>query len=295
MARRRKSTRRKRPGLNAKGKEMFKLTKLWFSMGGAIQAMAAAAAVANSYRALDLQDKAKQKITRRRGPIENPNEVTRRGTYRKSTVALPAPAPPRYYQPWSLNIIDTAKSMSDSKVIRNNLTGKTTKIKFPKYIVGTVRGSKDVSKPRVNGHTVPYYLEHGEGSQSRYVRSVPAIPRDQDGVDQWRRWDGATYRDEYTNNPRAIKTPRFQKEIWWQALHRFGQVPDEPALGGFEPTHDVVWRKVRVMPSASRSWLQSSWESIKKKNRKYMKMGIQKFPRFARLFIKVSKEGTYKV
>ncbi len=121
MARRRKSTRRKRPGLNAKGKEMFKLTKLWFSMGGAIQAMAAAAAVANSYRALDLQDKAKQKITRRRGPIENPNEVTRRGTYRKSTVALPAPAPPRYYQPWSLNIIDTATPRSYETTSRARL------------------------------------------------------------------------------------------------------------------------------------------------------------------------------
>ena len=187
------------------------------------------------------------------------------------------------------------KHDSSSKTVTNSLTGKTVKFKFDKYIVGTVRASEDVKKDRVGGKTVPYYLETGVGSQARYFRQVPAIPRDANNVDKWRRWDGTTYRDEYVKNPRKVKTPEFQKEIWWQALHRFGMVPDEPELGGFQPTHDFHWRKVKVQQYGHRSWMQSSWETIRRRNRHYLKLAKHKFPRFARHFIRVSKEGEYKV
>jgi hypothetical protein len=280
--------------LSEADKKLFKVAKLWFAMGGAISSVANAAAIANMWRAKDLRDKAQQKITRRKPPVE-PNVITTRGTYKKSSVALPAPAPPRYYESWSLNIIESAQSGFEHKTVRNVITGQSDKVTFPKYIVGTVRGSDDTQKGRVNGKTVPYYLETGEGSQMRYFRQVPAIPRDGKGVDKPGRWDGATWRDEYTKNPRKIKTPTFQKEIWWQALHRFDMVPDEPALGGYEPTHDFAWRKVSVSQKASRSWMQSSWMTIQKQHRKYLKKGKDAFPAFARKFIKVSKKGEYRI
>lgn len=280
--------------LSPRDKYLYKVTKLWFHMGAAVEAVSEAAAYANFLRSRRLREAAEHKITRRRGPYDQ-NIITSRGTYKKSSVALPAPSPPRYYQPWSLNIVQMDRHESTSKVVRNSLTGKVVNFTFPKYIVGTVRASKDLKKPRASGKTVPYYLETGEGTQQRYFRSVPAIPRDNMGIDKWRRWDGATYRDEYTNNPRKIKTPVFQKEIWWQALHRFGMVPDEPELGGFEPTHDFAWRKVNVHQYGHRSWMQSSWETIKRRNRHYLKEAAVKFPRFARNFIRVSKEGEYKV
>jgi hypothetical protein len=280
--------------MSARDKKLFKITTLWFHMGGAIEAMVNAAAYANEMRSMRLREAAEHKITRRRPPYDQ-NVITTRGTYKKSSVALPAPSPPRYYQKWSLNVVQMDRYKSTPKTVRNELTGRTVSFGVPKYIVGTVRGGNDMGKPKVSGKTVPYYLETGVGSQARYFRQVPAIPRDNKGVDKYGRWDGVTYRDEYTSNPAKIKTPTFQKEIWWQALHRFDMVPDEPELGGFRPTHDFRWRKVKVQQSGHRSWMQTSWETIRKRNRHYLKLAKEKFPRFARKFIRVSKEGEYKV
>lgn len=283
-----------RQKLSARDKQLFKISKLWFAMGGAIESIAKAAAVSNFHRSKDLREKAEQKITRRRPPVK-PNQISSRGTYVKSTVALPAPSPPRYYQKWSLNVVQMDKFDSEMKSVKNTYSGKTTNFKFEKYIVGTVRSGSDNSKPRVSGKTVPYYLETGVGSQQRYHRQVPAIPRDKKGIDKPGRWDGATWRDEYTNKPHKMRTPVFQQEIWWKALHRFGQAPDEPEIDGMNPTYDFAWKKVKVQQYGHRSWMQTSWETVLRHNRKYLAKAREAFPRFARKFIKVSKEGEFRV
>jgi hypothetical protein len=292
MPRGRTSGAKTRRRLSSEGKEMLRLTKIWFHSGGAIKALAMAAGEMNKYQAEDIADFGKKAITRGNNRIRPANEVLPSGQYRKSTRPDKPGRPPRRYKPFSFHVHAYAYDKGEKISVKNKGLGNSMTFHVPGYIAGPVRYGENPKQPRINGRTAMYH-QKGKTTQQRWFRMVPAIPS-VGGAMKPTRWDGASWREEYSH--KRIEAPVAVKEAWWQAMHRFGMAPEEPWFDDMSPTYDFAWKKVSVKVSPNRNWMTLVEKNQKKKSSRHLDRARDNFPRFAKLFIKMHHPtGKFKV
>ena len=294
MARRRGSRNRgRRRTMSAADKELFKITKIWFHAGGALQAMAMASGEMQRYQAMDIADLGKKAIVRGSN-MREANEVAPSGQYYKTAVADKPGKPPRRYKPFSFQQHAYAADSKRKRTVVNKGLEKGGTFKIPSYIAGPVRFGEKATQPRINGRTAMFH-QKGKTAQARWHRMVPAIPlKGRGGPIKPNRWDGASWRHEYSH--KKIDAPVEVKEAWWQAMHRFGMAPDDPVIDGMEPTYDFAWQRVSVKVKPRRDWMAAIMLRIQKKPGKYLNKAKGAFPKFARKFIKYdNRVGKFRV
>lgn len=284
-----------RTKLTGKAKQNFIKAKVWWATGDVGTALLAAISDANKFMSIEIREKAKNAIKGRSRPDSMPfprdKLAKTTGQFTKNSVARPRGKPPKYYRKNSLHKILWDEWTKKSRTVSFKNAKGTRMYRVKPYITGPIRGMGVNPKYKAGGVTVARKVELG-GKQMRQHRAVPAIKQ--------RGKRNATWDYEWRQEFAGLNYQKADKlqvqRMRYIMLAEKGWIPWQKTAEGkrdYKGVHVIPWQKTMVHQPKKPYMILGRDRALKRK-RKILNKAKNRFPQYARQFVKFSeKKGFY--